>query len=184
MTKERYIVEDCFVLKPKDALSGTKIDKIIGRRTNNRPSELDIWFEEDSNDTNLIYVSVNGQEPQKLVLEYIYITYGEVVYFNCVCGRRMAKLYLIPNSNEFKCRICHKLKYRSSLINSKSISGSAIHKFARINKIMEMRESISRIFYNGHFTKRYNRFLGLCDKAGLNDVIDGAQNLLKVVKSQ
>jgi hypothetical protein len=34
-------------------------------------------------------------------------------WFRCVCGRRVAKLYLPPGSTEFLCRHCHEVVYSS-----------------------------------------------------------------------
>ena len=178
-------MEDCFVISPKDALMGTRLDKAIGKKNNSKESlGVNLWFEEDPSDPNIIHASINGHESQKLALEWLYMTYGEVAYFNCNCGHRVARMYLVPNGSEFRCRICHKLKYRSSSTNPKSIAGMALHNFSRINKIMETRENMSRIFYNGQYTKRFNRFLTLCNKAGLDSMVDDAKNLAEIVKTQ
>ncbi len=185
-TKERHFVEDCFFLRPKDALMGLRVDKIVGKEntnTTNKPGELYLWFEEDLIDPNIVHVSVNGNEPQKLVLEYINATYGQRCYLICNCGHRVAKLHLTPHGKEFRCRVCLNLRYRISVTNSRSIAGGALHNFSRISKLMEMRERIDRIFYRGRFTKRYKRFLMLCGKAGLNSEVDRAQNLLETIKS-
>src|SRR5690348_8838194 len=34
-------------------------------------------------------------------------------WVRCVCGRRVAKLYLPPGSTNFRCRNCHRLRYRT-----------------------------------------------------------------------
>lgn len=34
-------------------------------------------------------------------------------WLRCVCGRRVGKLYLPPGSNNFRCRRCHRLRYRT-----------------------------------------------------------------------
>ena len=178
-------MEDCFSLSPRDALVGIRIDKMIGKKTSgNKPSDLNLWFEDDQNDPNIVHVSVNGQEPQKLALEYIDITFGPVAYFICNCGRRVARMYLVSNSTELKCRLCHNLRYRLSTLNPNSVAGKAIYRLDRVNKLIETRENMSRIFYRGQYTKRMNRFLTLCNKVGLDSVVNDAKSLLEVVKSK
>lgn len=34
-------------------------------------------------------------------------------WMRCACGRRVAKLYLPPGSTNFRCRSCHRLRYRT-----------------------------------------------------------------------
>ena len=34
-------------------------------------------------------------------------------WFKCQCGRRVAKLYMPPDSNIFRCRSCHNLTFNS-----------------------------------------------------------------------
>ena len=40
---------------------------------------------------------------------------------------------------------------------------------------------MSRIFYEGKFTKRFERFLGQCERAGFNSIVQGANDLKKLV---
>jgi len=42
---------------------------------------------------------------------------------------------------------------------------------------------MSRVFYNGQYTKRFDRFLNLCGRAGLVDVVNDAGNLKAAVTS-
>jgi hypothetical protein len=179
----RYLVEDSFAITPKDVLRSLK--PFSKRETANKCLNMDVdYWLEDPADPFSLYARIRDQKPQKLPIETVFITFGEVMYFNCDCGYRVAKLYLPPDGTRFKCKKCHKLQYRLSTLNPKSVAGLAIYKANRINKLMETRESINRIFYRGKFTKRFSRFLGLCDKAGLKEVVDNAQRLLEVIKTQ
>jgi LSD1 subclass zinc finger protein len=38
---------------------------------------------------------------------------GRMYLFVCQCGRRALRLYLPPGSEEFRCRACHNLTYKS-----------------------------------------------------------------------
>ena len=40
---------------------------------------------------------------------------------------------------------------------------------------------MSRIFYDGNYTKRFERFLGQCERAGFNTIVDGANALKQLV---
>jgi len=46
---------------------------------------------------------------------------------------------------------------------------------------MESREKMGRILYKNNFTKRFERFLNLCNKAGLDDVVKGANTLKELI---
>ena len=152
-------------------------------RTGAKHPDIDCWLD-DPGDPDILCVSVRGQEPQKLTLEWLDSTFGKRAYFNCACGYRAARLYLSPNGTQFGCRRCQNLKYRLSSLNPRSRAGQAIHRLVRAKKLIETRANMSRIFYRGKYTKRFNRFLRRCSDAGLNDVVDDARSLLEVVKSQ
>lgn len=132
--------------------------------------------------TNFLFVSVNGQNPQKFAWELVEMTFGEKAYFYCPCGYRATKLYLPPNSSEFKCRKCHKLRYELTVLNRKSVAGKSIYQINRLHKLANSRAGMSRIFYNGNFTKRFERFLRLCDRAGLESIVKGANDLKALIK--
>ena len=160
-------VEDSFAISPKDILQ----NRYSGR------TDISYWSEDDSADPSAVFVSMTGKEPQELVLEWNDITYGKRPYFICSCGHRSAKLYLPIHSHEFKCRECHQLQYQLSSFNRNSVGGKSLYKFNRLQKLSNSRADMARILYNGNYSKRFQRFLRLCDKAGLNDVVRGADSL-------
>ena len=173
------MVEDCYAITTKDAIR--RLRRV--NRTDAKRPDIDCWLD-DPSDPDILCISVAGQEPQTFTLEWIESTFGERAYFNCGCGYRAAKLYLLPNGTQFSCRRCQKLKYRLSSLNPKSAAGQAIHRFERMNKLAYTRANMSRIFYKGKFTRRFNRFLKLCGDAGFNNVVDDARSLLEIVKTQ
>jgi hypothetical protein len=178
--EKKYFVEECFELTPRDV--GNRIDCIRKLGINileNRP-EIRYWFDDDDRPMYL-FISVEGNEPQKLRWEQVEITFGLREYFYCQCGQRSAKLYLLPNGTEFQCRICHKLRYRLTSFNRNSIAGKTIYKMDRLHKLANDRASMSRIFYNGEYTKRFKRFLKLCDRAGLDSIVKGANDLKALI---
>lgn len=175
-----YYVENCLVIIPKNVFRILK--RKDGTKTDTKCPDIDCWLD-NPNDPDIVCVSVKGNEPQKIVLEWVDINFGQVAYFQCNCGYRASKLYLPPNGTQYKCRKCYKLKYLISSLNSKSIAGQALHKFNRMNKLIETRSNINHIFYKGQYTRRFNRFLRLCKDAGLDSVVEDAQSLLNVVKN-
>ncbi len=179
---DKYFVEDCFTLTPRDVgfrLDRTRklgINKLEGR------NDISYWFDDMSNPTRL-FVSVGGHEPQEFIWESVELTFGETAYFYCSCGYRARKLYLLPNGYEFKCRKCHNLLYIISSFNKKSVAGRSIYQMNRLQKLANDRAGISRIFYNGEYSRRFNRFLGLCDKAGLESIVNGARDLKALINA-
>ncbi|MDO8565832.1 MAG: hypothetical protein Q7S04_01430 [Candidatus Moranbacteria bacterium] len=177
----KYLVEECFFLTPRDV--GRRFDRIRKLGTNILEGRDDIsyWFD-DMSEPTCLFVSVDGHEPQKFIWEPVELTFGEAAYFHCGCGYKARKLYLLPSGNEFKCRKCHNLRYALSVLNSKSIAGRVIYRANRLHKLANSRACMGRIFYDGNFTKRFERFLGLCDKAGLEDIVRGANALKELVR--
>lgn len=47
-----------------------------------------------------------------------------------------------------------------------------------------MRESMGRIFYKSQYSKRFKRWLKLCNQAGLTDEIKDANDLMTAINSQ
>jgi len=160
-------VEDAFVLSPNDVLQN---------RYNGR-TDVRYWSEDDSTDPATVFVAMGGKEPQKLDLAWDSITYGQRAYFLCSCGHRSAKLYMPIHSHELKCRKCHGLQYQLSSFNRNSIAGKSLYKMNRLQKLTNSRANMGRIIYGGRFSQRFERFLRLCEKAGLNDVVQGANSL-------
>lgn len=166
----RLFVENSYTLSPTTIISGLNL----------RP-DITYWPAVDSGDQSNWLVSVGGNEPQALVLEQVAVTFGKRLYFRCSCGRLAAKLYLPEHSHEFLCRQCHGLKYQLSVLNSRSIAGKAIYRMNRMQKLANSRAGIGRIFYNGNFTKRFERFLRQCDHAGYESIVKGANDLKALV---
>ena len=169
MSRESSFVEDSFSIRPKDLLAETLV----------KPG-ISYWYE-DPEDWSVWSISVNGSDPQEVKIEWEPITYGERAYFRCECGHRATKLYLPPNGHEFKCRSCHDLRYQLTTFNRYSVAGRKIYQANRLNKLSNNRAGMSRIFYNGNYTKRFERFLGQCDRAGFSAIVDGANALKKLV---
>jgi hypothetical protein len=116
-------------------------------------------------------------------MEWEDITYGKRAYFICECGHRATKLYLPHNGHEFKCRKCHGLQYQLTTFNRYSVAGRSMYRMNRLHKLSNERAGMSRIFYNGNYTKRFERFLGLCDRAGLDHIVKGANDLKALIES-
>lgn len=165
------LVENSFALTPKDILENR-----FGR------PDINSWLE-DTDDPSSITVSVAGHEPQVLNLEWDDITYGKRAYFQCSCGVRANKLYLPQRGHEFKCRKCHGLQYQLTTFNRNSVAGQSLYRMNRIQKLTASRESMGRILYNGNYTKKFERFLGLCERAGYNDIVKGANDLMTLIKA-
>lgn len=169
----RNYIEDAITLTPKNLLR----DDVSGN------TQFNYWLE-DEWDPSVWMVSVNNHEPQRLVIEFEAITYGERGYFKCpTCDHRGSKLYLPPNGSEFKCKECHKMVYRLQTFNKNSIAGKTLYKMNRMQKLADKRASMGRILYNGLYTKKYERFLTLCDKAGYSSIVKGAEQLRELIKA-
>lgn len=179
---DKYLIEECFALTPKDVLRSFQRVRRIGAKMDDRRPDIDYHLEEENNSL-FLHVGVGNNKPQKIAWEWHEITFGKRAYFRCSCGCRIVKIYLLPNGKEFKCRKCHKLRYELSTINRKSVHGKIFYKTNRLIKLANKRNNMSRIFYNSSYTKKFNSFLRLCDKAGLNNIRKGADNLMELIKS-
>lgn len=168
-------VEDSRTLTPKDVLQGVSCNQ------KKEMGEIDYWLE-DASDPAAVFVSVGGRKPQRISLEWEGITFGERAYFRCVCNHRATKLYLPQKSTEFKCRKCHGLQYQLSSFNRYSTAGRYLYRANRLQKLANSRAGMARIFYDGRYTKKFERFIGLCDKAGLDDIVRGANALKELVR--
>lgn len=176
MINNIYFVEDCTAITAKEALRIASRLKNIKTKT----TDVECWL--DADDSNALWLRTIDQEPQRITLEWIALNFGYGAYFECTCGFRASKLYLIPHGKNFACRVCQKLKYRRSSINPNSVAGRAIYKFDRMNKLAETRANMRGIFWKGTYTHRYNRFLAQCSAVGLHGVVNDARELLEVVK--
>jgi len=174
------LVENCYFITPKDVGSNfEQIQKNESSKLEGR-NGINYWFDNISQQ-DWLFVSVDGHEPQKLKWEVVEITYGQKQFFFCECGRRCMKLYLLPGGDEFKCRECHNLRYALTTFNKNSPAGHKIYQMNRIQKLSEGRANMARIFYNGKFSKRFARFIRLCDRAGLQSIVQGANDLKTLI---
>jgi hypothetical protein len=176
----RYLVGECLTLTPRDV--GKRWDRIrkLGVNQLAHHPGISYWFD-DMGDPSRLFISVQGHEPQSFAWELIRLTFGDAAYFYCPCGHRASKLYLLPNGNEFKCRKCHKLQYHLSTFNRQSVAGRSLYRANRLQKLANSRASMGRILYNGEYTKRFQRFLGLCDRAGYDSIVQGAKDLKTLI---
>lgn len=163
------ILEDALAVSPRD---------ILNKRV--YPG-VSYWLEKGRNES--VYICVDGQEPQKFTLEDVEITYGTRVYFRCRCNAMVSKIYLPHNGTSFGCRKCSGLKYFLTTFNRNSVAGKKFYKMNRTQKLINSRESMGRILYRGNYTKRFERFLKLCDRAGYESIVRGASDLMTLIKS-
>ncbi len=119
-----------------------------------------------------------GEKDQRIKLATSELRFGERSWFVCKCGNRVSKLYLPPGKTEFKCRHCYRLSYEVQNLNKNSKSGQFLYKNRLILKLMNSRENMRSIFYDGKLTQRYSRFLKQCDTIGLNYSEDARKLLL------
>lgn len=175
------IVEDAFSISPKDILKNVHPMRKINSKANINRFDISYWMD-DSPDAPGVFISAGGKEPQRFDLEWTRITYGQRAYFRCSCGSRVSKLYLPIRGNLFGCRKCHKLQYFLTTLNKNSVAGMKLYKMNRLQKLSNSRANMSRILYNGNFSKRFERFLRLCGRAGFDNVINSANDLRALIK--
>lgn len=177
------ITENCIVLTPKSVLMNIKKCKQNKVSLNAHGLNIECSF----NSTiypSIILTRVEDKQPQQITLVWQAITFGQTAYFKCSCGNRCRRLYLPPGCIKFKCRTCYHLRYELSLINRNTVQGRFLYRFNRILKLTNQRASMNRIFYKNCYTKRFERFLDLCSKAGLNNIVNDARDLMNSIKSQ
>jgi len=175
------LIENTFSISPRDILQNLHYIQRSGFEENKGRPNINCWLE-DPADTSKVFISASGRDPQMLNLEWVDITYGKRAYFQCSCGLRVSKLYLPIHGNLFKCRKCYKLQYFLTTFNKNSIAGINLYKMNRFQKLADSRANMGRILYKGEYTGRFKRFLGLCDKAGFNTVVQGANDLMTLIK--
>jgi len=145
--------------------------------------ECNFWFEYKGESTFFVY-SVDGNEPQEILISERELLFGTMNYFVCSCGKRCQKLYLPDGATELKCRACYKLVYELSTINRISKHGMFLYKTNRTLKLANQRMEMSRIFYKSRYTKKFQRFLKLCAKAGLSKSVESARELMESIQNQ
>lgn len=166
------IVEDSFALTPNHIIQNRR----SGRR------DISYWLEDATRAA--VFVSIAGREQQRIPMLWRDITFGKRAYFECACGASAAKLYLPNGGKEFKCRECHGLQYQLTTFNRNSVAGKILYRTNRLRKLADSRAEMGRILYNGDYTKKFERFLGLCDRAGYHDIVKGANDLRALIKAE
>lgn len=176
------LVEECFFIKPNDIIKALESFNNGNLAFKNR-TDITFWLDEDKKETFEVNFSVAGSEPRVIDFDCVDITFGERAYFICPsCSKRVNKLYLPSTCNEFKCCKCHKLRYFLNTFNKNSVAGIKLYEMNRRQKLAESRASMSRILYRGEYSRRFLRFLNLCNRAGLSKVVDNAKGLMDLVK--
>ena len=176
----KTLVESCFRLDTKllkkdlaKARNKESVEGFLNFLDKGKQTALD-YTVEYSFDENTYLIINYGEESQKILLSNHELTFGTRTYLTCGCGLRTNALYL---KNEiFACRKCLKLKYASAVINRTSKHGKFIYQQTQILKLMDMRESMNRIFYKSRYSKRFTHFLDLCARVGLTDQVRDANN--------
>jgi hypothetical protein len=182
------LVENCFKLSTKllrnDLQKARLKEPVNGGYLNflhnGRPSVLDYSIEYGQDDNAYLVVNFNG-EPQKILLSNHELTYGTRTYLTCGCGHRTNALYL--KNTFFACFKCHKLRYRSTTINSRSDHGRMLYQQNKRLALLDMRENIPRPLYKSKYTKKFLRFLKLCSKSGLFNQVKDAQTTMEAIRT-
>ena len=165
----------------KEARLRKPVDGCFNVRNNGRSGILNYRLEYED---GKIYLTVFADEiPQRIELVEHGLRYGERFYLLCGCGTRNNSLYL--KGKYFACRHCQKLTYKSTTINPRSDSGALFDQHNRLLKVMDYREAIgNRIFYRSKYTKKFNRFMKLCTRAGLYQEVIAALKLLEMINER
>lgn len=191
MENIRYLVEDCPVL----AVGAIKHDLWRCRRreaeikgafsisNGGRDLLYDYWIEYSDGDSFLVVSTGLDQLPQRVLLAEVELKFGARSYFVCCCGVRANNLYLPAGKDQFRCRRCYRLRYALSNINKTSKQGMFLYRANRTTKLINQRAGMDRIIYKNCFTKRFERFLRLCGRVGLDSVITNARESMKVIQS-
>lgn len=186
----RTLIESCFHLDTKllskslrrarEHITAT-IDGFINISHGNVKTVADYYIDSSAEHD---YLVINyGQEEQRIKLVESELYHGTRSWFICNCERRVAKLYLPPNTKLFKCRHCYKLSYELAGFNKKSKNGLVFYRTNRVIKMMNNREKMRSYLYNGKPTLRFNRFLKLSALAGFQNNINDAKTLLSAINN-
>lgn len=171
-TNTGSFIENSFSISAKDILHNRRLVVDDG----NTHHEVNYWIEETAH-ASTVHISTKGGEPQTFDMELEELTFGKRGYFKCSCGLRVNRLFLPHNGTEFGCRKCHGLQYQLSSFNRYSVAGKSLYRINRLHKLSNSRAGMTRIFYGGSYTKKFERFLRLCDRAGLDHIVKGAEDL-------
>ena len=183
----KTLVENCFALSTKllrnDLQKARNKEPVEGEylnfRHNGKPSAL-FYSIEHSFDGNTYLIVTFDAEPQKILLSQRELTFGTRTYLTCGCSKRTNTLYL--KNTFFACFECSSLRYKSTTINSRSDHGRMLYQQNKRLELIEMRESIPRPLYRSKWTKRFVRFIKLCDKAGMFNQVRDAQKTMEVIR--
>lgn len=95
---------------------------------------------------------------------------GDRFWFLCTCGRRVGTLYLWRES--FACRHCHNLTYSTRNESRK------YRRFVSSVDIDKQEEKVGYKYYRGVPTKKYAKFLQMCDSFNYGIIEDsvGSKN--------
>lgn len=183
----KTLVENCFALSTKllrnDLRKARDRESVEGEYLNfllnGKPSVL--YYSIEYSDENAYLVVTAGEEPQKILLCTHELTFGTRTYLTCGCSKRTNTLYL--KNAFFACFECSNLRYKSTTINSRSDHGRMLYQQSKRLKLMDMRENIPRPLYRSKWTKRFLRFVKLCDKAGLFNQVRDAKTTIETIKA-
>lgn len=168
---QRPFIEDCFHITP-----AYNSDFDLRRK-------MGIHVEYHIEAEDYVLVTVGNNAPQRIETEGVDLPVSYRIYFICPgCDKRAYKLYLLPDGKEFKCRGCHKLRYKLTGINRKTPHGKMLYTMNRLDKLSKQREKMGTILYNGKYTRKFQSFLRQCDRAGYTKVIEDAAGLMKALK--
>lgn len=155
----------------------------IGAPIDERRSDIHYYWNEEDGDSTSLFVRVGTNDEQKIALEEVELPFASREYFLCpTCQKRVYKLYLLPEGKEFKCRRCHSLRYTLTTIDKRTAQGKILYHLNRLETLSRERMSIGTPIYNGNYTKRFQRFLRMCERAGLTDVTRAADGLIDALK--
>ena len=186
----KTLIESCFCLSTnllkKDLRKARNKEKVEGKflnyRRDGRPCVLFYSVEYDFNDKAYLVVAV-GAEPQRILLSEHWLTFGTRTYLTCACLKRTNALYL-HKSDFLACRNCHDLRYEVSTIHNKGDYGRVLYRANKRIRLVNMRADMSHIFYKNKYTRRFQKWLRLCEEAGLNSEVKSTTELLRAIHSQ
>lgn len=114
-----------------------------------------------------IFYNLFGEEKVQIIpIDYIENNFGHRPYFRCPkCKNRCNNLYIPPQKNSvFSCRNCLNLSYELTRINRDSCMGEILYRLHHALKLIEMKNDIKRLFYDGEMTKKAKRYIKAVDK--------------------
>ncbi len=135
------------------AKNGMEVLHIFYNVNQNRtPKVLEIRFQRQESE-------FSGTE-QSIELEEDVANFGIRPFFKCQCGRNATVLYKPLGENSFQCRICGNTIYESQQINKKTMDG-LFYQTHQLLKLAKREEKVKRKFYNGKFSRKWQRFIEL-----------------------